>query len=628
MRLLSGAWKVLVGIKDFLVLIFMILFFALLYMLLTASPNPVVPGEGALHLDLDGVIVEQPEPVNPLAVLMGNADDVREYRLRDVVHALETAATDERVTAVALDLDGFMGGGQSAIAEVADAIQVVRDAGKPVIAYATGYGDDAYALAAHASEIWVHPMGGALILGPGGNNLYFGDMLREIGVTANVFRAGTYKSAVEPFSRRDQSPEAREASQALADTLFEAWREDVSRARPDADLDAIIASPADSVEAANGDLAEAAREAGMVDRLGTRADWEARVAEISGEDEDTGFERIRYANWVAAHPRRGGGTTIGVVTVAGTIVDGDAPPGTAGGESIARLLRDASNDHDLEALVVRVDSPGGSALASERIRRAILSAAEAEGGIPIIVSMGNLAASGGYWVATAGDHIVAEPATITGSIGVFSIIPTFQGTLEQLSLGADGVTTTPLSGEPDLLGGLSPEAERLFQAGTDDIYRRFLTLVSEARDMPRERIEELAEGRVWAGATARQLGLVDQFGSLDDAVRVAAERAEGDPDSVRIVWIEEQPDPFAQFLRNWSREDEEEAANAPRDVWTMLTPDPRAVLATTLAELRLLLDGPAMQARCLDCPVDVRPGRSAAGDQATLQAMLLNWIRS
>ncbi|MEM8695814.1 MAG: signal peptide peptidase SppA [Pseudomonadota bacterium] len=627
MRLLSGAWKILVGIKDALVLLLLLLFFGLLYAALTASPNPAVPGEGALHLNLEGVIVEQPEQVNPFDALMG-ADTVRQHRLRDIVQALESAATDDRVTAVALDLDGFLGGGQTAIARVADAIQTVRDADKPVIAYATGYGDDAYALAAHASEIWVHPMGGALILGPGGSRLYFGDMLTRFGVNVNIFRVGEFKSAVEPFSRSDQSPEAREASQTLADTLFEAYRDDVAQARPDADLDAIITTPADLVEASNNDLATAAREAGMVDTIGTRLDWQARVAEIAGEDEKTGFQAIRLANWVAANPRSGGGTNIGVVTVAGTIVDGEAPPGTAGGETIAELLREASQNHDFSALVLRVDSPGGSALASERMRRAVLEFSEAEGDIPIVVSMGNLAASGGYWVSMAGDHIMAEPGTITGSIGVFSLIPSFEGTLDQLDIGTDGVTTTPLSGEPDVFGGLSPEAQRLFQAGTEDIYRRFLSLVSENRDMPVARVAEIAEGRVWAGATARQLGLVDQFGTLDDAIAEAARRAEVEADDVRVLWIEQPPDPFAEFVRNWTRdEDDAEQTAAPRDIWTMLAPDPRAMLATVTAEMQLLLNGPAMQLRCLECPVEVLPARRGSAEAVTMQALIAEWLR-
>lgn len=627
MRLLSGAWKLLVGIKDGLVLLLLLLFFGLLYAALTSSPNPVVPGTGALHLDLNGVIVEQPEQISPFDTLTGG-ETIPQHRLRDIVQALESAATDDRVTAVALDLDGFLGGGQAAIARVGDALQRVREADKPVIAYATGYGDDGYALAAHASEIWVHPMGGALVLGPGGNRLYFGDMLTRFGVTANIFRAGTYKSAVEPYSRSGQSPESREANQALADTLFEAWREDVAQARPDADLDAIIATPADRVDAANGNLAAAAIDAGMVDHVGTRLEWQARLAELSGEDDETGFQSIRLANWIAANPRSGGGTNIGVITVAGTIVDGEAPPGTAGGETIANLLREATQSHDFSALVVRIDSPGGSALASERIRRAILAAAQAEGDIPVIVSMGNLAASGGYWVATAGDRILAEPGTITGSIGVFSIVPSFEGTLAQLDIGADGVQTTPLSGEPDILGGLSPEARRLFQSGTEDIYRRFLDLVAENRDMPRDRIAELAEGRVWAGATARQLGLVDQFGNLDDAIAEAASRAEIEMDDVRILWIEQPPDPFAEFIRNWTRDDDAEETAAPRDIWTLLAPDPRAILATMASEMQLLLNGPAMQARCLECPVEIVPGRADARETATVRAIVMDWLSS
>lgn len=626
MRLLSGAWKILVGIKDALVLLLLLLFFGLLYALLTASPNPGVPGEGALHLNLEGVVVEQPEEVSAYTELTGG-DTLTQHRLRDIVQALESAATDDRVTAVALDLDGFLGGGQATIARVADAIQTVRDADKPVIAYATGYGDDAYALAAHASEIWVHPMGGALILGPGGSRLYYGDMLENIGVNVNIFRVGEFKSAVEPFSRSDQSAESREASQALADTLFEAWREDVIRARPNADIDAIIATPADLVEAAGDDLATAARKAGMVDEIGTRPDWQARVAEISGEDENTGFQAIRLANWIAANPRSGGGANIGVVTIAGTIIDGEALPGTAGGETIAELLREASQNHDFSALVLRVDSPGGSALASERMRQAVLAFAETEGDIPVVVSMANLAASGGYWVATAGDHIMAEPGTITGSIGVFSVLPSFEGTLDQLDIGADGVTTTPLSGEPDIFGGLSPEAQRLLQSGAEDIYRRFLSLVTENRNMPVERVAEIAEGRVWAGGTAHQLGLVDAFGNMDDAVAEAARRAGVEAENVRILWIEQPPDPFTEFIRNWNREvaDAEQTA-APRDIWTVLAPDPRAIVATVMAEMQLLMNGPAMQLRCLECPVAVMPGQVHAAETKAVQAMV-HWLR-
>lgn len=629
MRLLAGAWKILVGIKDALVLLFMLLFFALLYMALTASPNPAVPSSGALYLDLSGVIVEQPAEPDPFAILTGTADDVREFRLRDVVRALETAATDDRITAVALDLDGFLGGGQSAVAEVANALQLVRDAGKPVVAFATGYGDDGYMLAAHASEVWVDPMGGALILGPGGNRLYYGDILARYGVTAHVFRVGTYKAAVEPYTRSDQSPASREANQALADTLFEVWREDVARARPDARLDAMIATPADLVDAANGSLARAARDAGMVDRIGSRTRWIQRMAELAGEDDaDTspGFRAVPLDNWVAANPLSGSGDKIGVITVAGTIIDGEAGPGTAGGESIAKLIERASDNNDFAALVVRIDSPGGSAFAAERIRQAVIAAAHDEGDIPVVISMGNVAASGGYWIATAGQRIVAEPGTITGSIGVFSIVPTFEGTLAQLDIGADGVTTTPLSGEPDIFGGLSPEAQRLFQAGTEDVYRRFLTIVGRARDMPTARVDEIAQGRVWAGGTARQLGLVDAFGTLDDAIAEAARLAELEPDAVQAVFIEQKPSGFAQFIANWTRPapGDEAARTSSRDPWTRLTPDPRAILTQAMAEMQLLLDGPVMQARCVECPVEM--GSVPRVRANAVDAGLLRWL--
>lgn len=629
MRLLRGAWKILVAIKDGLVLIFMLLFFWFLYMLLSFSPNPAVPSSGALYMNLNGTIVEQPSEPAPVEVLSGTADNLREYRLRDIVRALDAAATDDRITAVALDLDGFLGGGQSAILEVGDAIERVREAGKPVIAYATGYADSGYALAAHASEVWVNPMGGALIVGPGGNRLYYGDILRRYGVTANVFRAGQYKSAVEPYTENQMSPEAREANQALADTLFEIWREDVSRARPDADLNSIIAAPADTVEAAGNDLSRAARAANLVDRVGGREAWIARIAQIAGEgvgENSPGFQAVPLANWIAANPAPTGGSEIGVITVAGIIVDGEAGPGTAGGETIARLIRRATEGHDFAALVVRVDSPGGSALASERIRQAILQAAEDEGDIPVVVSMGNLAASGGYWVSTAGDYIVAEPSTITGSIGVFSIIPTFEGTLDQLAINADGVATTPLSGEPDIFGGLSPEAGRLLQAGTDDIYRRFLSLVSGARNMPAERVDEIGQGRVWAGATARQLGLVDRFGTLSDAIAVAAERAGLEADDVSAVYIEPEPSGFAQFIQSWAGASEP-ASSSPRDIWTRLSPDPRAVLATARAEMQMLLDGPVMQARCLDCPVDMRSVRATVrSSEASMTMLMAAWL--
>ncbi|MFN3946445.1 MAG: signal peptide peptidase SppA [Allosphingosinicella sp.] len=619
MRVLGKVWKLLVGVKDALVLIFMLLFFGALYAGLSASPYSGSATRGALHLDLGGTIVEQPVEESPLA-LMGGGSVTREFRLRDVVHALDTAAADSRIQAVALDLDVFTGGGQAALANVADAIARVKAADKPVIAFATGYSDAGYMLASHASEVWLDPLGGVVLTGRGGSGLYYAGLLERIGVTANVYRVGTYKAAVEPFTRSDMSPEAREANQALADSLWEAWLEKVRRARPQADLLPYVADTAGRIEAANGDLAQAALAARLVDRIGSREEFGTRVAELAGTDTPAipgSFRAVSLDAWTAWNPAGHRGGQIGVVTVAGDIVDGSAALGTAGAETVVENIERGLKDHSLSALVVRVDSPGGSVTASERIRRAVL-AAKAKG-LPVVVSFGSVAASGGYWIATAGDHIMAEPSTITGSIGVFGILPSFEGTLERLGIGADGVKTTPLSGEPDLLRGPSPEADRLIQAGVDSTYRRFLNLVAEARRLPPQRVDEIAQGRVWAGGTARQIGLVDQFGSLQDAVAEAARRAEIDPERARVVYLEPEPTVLARILRRAASGSE--APPSP-DVFSRAFGRPEALVAQALTDAEAILRGPVLQARCLECPVQPR---AAAASPTRLQR-LLAWL--
>lgn len=620
MRFLGTVWRLLVGVKDALVLLAMLLFFGLLYAALTATPYEGSVREGALVLDLAGTIVEQPTAADPVDVLMGGSSLTREYRLRDVVHALEEAATDDRIKAVALDLDIFTGGGQTTLTNVGDAIETVRRAGKPVIAYATAYTDDSYQLAAHASEIWLNPMGGVLIAGPGGSNLYYAGLLDKLGVTANVYRAGTYKAAVEPFTRSDMSPEAREAMEALAGSLWESWQQDVRQARPEAQLAPYVTAPADRIAEANGDMARAALAAGLVDKIGHRADFEQRLAGLVGTDDADipgSYKHTPFDAWVAANPAGDPSGKIGVLTVAGNIVDGEAALGTAGAETIVQTLEKGLRDKELEALVVRIDSPGGSATASERIRQALLKARQ--DGLPIVVSMGSVAASGGYWIATAGDRILAEPSTITGSIGVFGILPSFEGTLDKFGIGADGVKTTPLSGEPDLLQGISPEAERLIQMGVDSTYRRFLGLVSESRDMPVQRVDEIAQGRVWAGGAARQLGLVDQFGSLDDAVAEAAKLAKLDPEEVDPMFLDREQSLFEQFFSTVGNAEAEPAA--ARDMFSRIAMRPGQLLMRAIADAEQIVAGSAIQARCLECPATATP-------QPSRQPSLLGWIEA
>lgn len=617
MKFAGKVWKLLVGIKDGLVLLFMLLFFALLYAAMTARPTLGAGDRGALLIQLDGPIVEQ--PAQPTASEVFSGGGPREYRLRDIVHSLRAAAEDDRVKAVALDLDIFSGGGQATLSSVGEALDAVRKAGKPVLAYATAYDDDSYLLAAHASEIWVNPMGGVLVTGPGGPNLYLKGLLDKLGVTANVYKAGTYKAATEPLTRTDMSPEARQALSAVYATMWEAWQQDVRQARPKAQLAPYVADLPGRVAAAGGDMARAALQAGMVDRVGEREAFDRRVAEIVGKrfDELPGsFERVDYRKWAEANPASDGDGRIGIVTVAGDIVDGEADLGTAGAETIVRSIEKGLRTRDLKALVVRIDSGGGSALASERIRQALLIAKAK--GLPVVASMGSVAASGGYWVATAGDRIYAEPSTITGSIGVFGVLPSFEGAMTKLGLGADGVKTTPLSGEPDLLRGPSPEADRLLQMGVDGTYRRFLALVSAARKMPVEQVDRIAQGRIWAGGTAHQLRLVDSFGGLDDAVREAARLAKLDPDEARAVWLEKEPGFADQLLMSMAGDGEEEVSP---DAFSRLAAKPRLRMLAAIGEAERLVTGAAIQARCLEC------AGHGASPPAPRGSFLAGWLR-
>lgn len=633
MAFIRAAWRFIIGVKDVLVLCFLLLFFGALYsaLSLTGAERPVAATSGALLLDLRGTIVEQPAQESPFAMLSGSAEPaIREYRLRDIVTALDAARTDDHVKAVVLNLDGFMGGGQVALARVGKALDGVRAARKPVLTFATAYEDDGYQLAAHASEVWLNPIGGVAIMGPGGANLYYKGLIDKLGVNVNIYRVGTYKSAVEPFVRADESPEAKQASQALVDHLWQNWRDEVSRARPRAKIAAYAADPLGSAQATGGDMAKAAQNAALVDRVGDEDSFDERVAEIAGEDdspESAGFARIEFEKYVKAHTPVNDGQ-IGVLTVAGEIVDGEGGPGTAAGDSIAGLLNKALAERDLKALVIRVDSPGGSVLASEQIRRAIAQAKDQ--GLPVVTSMGNMAASGGYWITTLSDKVIAEPSTITGSIGVFGILPSFEGTLAKLGVTTDGVRTTPLSGEPNVLGGVSPQFNQIAQLSVEDMYRRFLTLVAQARNLTPQRVDAIAQGRVWDGGTARQIGLVDRFGGLEDAVAEAARLAKLDPAKVQPYYIEPEPDRIATLLQSFMTSDAKMGAGArsalPTDLLGRQAWRQRQWAMQAMDDARSLTGGAAMRASCLECRAYGVPG---AGDIVVREGVLwrvLGWL--
>lgn len=601
MEFAKSAWRILVAIKDGLALLLLLIFFGVLYSVLSSSPNPNTMRDGALILSLRGSIVEQQESVDPRAALMGSVPAGSQTMLRDVVHALETAAKDDDIKAVALDLDSFWGGGQSSLMRIGEALDVVRKANKPVIAFATGYSDDAYLLASHANEIWLDPMGAAMFAGPGGTRPYFKGLIDKLGVNARVYRVGKFKSFIEPYTLNQQSPEARAANQALADALWSQWQDHVAKARPKAKLKEFINDPA-GVLAANGNaLAPAALASGIVDNLGDKTAFAKRMAKIVGRENDDpadAYNGTQLEDYVANHLPSTRGKKVGVITVAGDIIDGEAPSGVAGGDTIASLILNAVAEEELKALVVRIDSPGGSALASEKIRSALLEAKAK--GLPVITSMGDVAASGGYWIAMGSDKVYAEPSTVTGSIGVFGIIPTFENVIPKAGITADGVSTTPLSGQPDILRGTNEQADKVIQAGIKSTYSRFLTLVSANRKMTIERVNEVAQGRVWDGGTARQIGLVDAFGSLDDAIAEAARRAKIDPEHVERVYLEPPASGLLGAVAGLLGIHAE--TTQPRDIFSRLIARQQTNMATGLRDGMQVLTGPAIQVRCLACP--------------------------
>jgi len=627
MNFVGKVWKILVGIKDGLVLLFMLLFFVALFAILSARPNPGQVREGALLIDLDGILVEEKSVLDPIETLLSGTAPVGEYRARDIVRALDAAASDDRIKAVVFDLTTFLGGGQVHLKDIGEAMDRVRKAKKPVLTYAVGYADDHMLLAAHASEVWLDPQGLAVISGPGGNRLYYAGLLEKLSVNARVYRVGAFKSAVEPYSRSSMSDEARQNLGGLYGAMWEEWQANVSKARPKLALARVTSDPLAWIQSSGGDLAQAAVSAGLVDKLGDRVQFGARVAELAGKDPWSDlpgtYASSELGAFLADVGKDRSGKAIGVITIAGEIVDGEAGPGIAGGRRIADLLDEALDD-DFAALVVRVDSPGGSATAAEEIRRAIQRHRDRK--IPVAVSFGNVAASGGYWVATSSDRIFAEPDTITGSIGVFAVVPTFEQAAARLGVNADGYRTTPLSGQPDFIGGFSPEMDTLFQTSISGTYKDFITLVSKSRRMPVDRVDSVAQGQVWDGGTARQKGLVDEFGGLDAALGWAAAKAGLKDGGWHAVYLGEQDANYDSLIR---RLVSSQTARAPAvnngDLFAMAAARSENLGVRLARDAERLLGTRGVQAFCAECPPSAAPPPSPSKRPEGMLA-LLAWL--
>jgi protease-4 len=531
-----GAFFLAIGrgldwVRRFLHLILLLIIFGFVIGAMRVS-SPVIPAKAALVIAPEGQVVEQlsGDPIQR-AIDQARGSGRSETLLRDLTDSIRAAANDKRLPVLVIDTEYFEGAGQPTLEELAKAIAEFKKSGKKVIAYGTAFEKPQYYLAAQANEIYVDPLGIVLIDGYESYYMFWKGLIDKVQADVHIFRVGKYKSAVEPYSRPDMSPEAKEETSVFLNSLWHSYQDAMVSARklkPDA-IATYTSTLSDQIVASGGHSAEVALKAGLVTGIKSRVEVEQLVAQMVGEDEeDGGFKGVSvhdYIRVVRAEEklRSVAGGKIGVVVASGEILDGEQPPGTIGGISTARLIREARMDDDVKAVVLRVDSPGGSMLAAEEIHREIglLKAA----GKPFVVSMGDLAASGGYYIAAPADEIWASPATITGSIGIFAVVPTVDKTLGKIGITVDGVGTTSLSGQQRLDRPLGEDAKKIVQATIDRGYEEFLGRVSTGRKKTRDEVNEIAQGRVWTGADALKLGLVDHLGSFDDAVKAAAKRA-------------------------------------------------------------------------------------------------------
>jgi protease-4 len=552
-RFFSGIWTGVNGVRKVLHLLLLLFIFTIVLGVLSASA-PKLPHQAALVIRPAGDLVEQltGDPFDrALGELLGDADP--QILVQDVVDGLQFAKEDDRIKAVVLDLEGLSGGGLSKLQRVGAAIDDFRESGKPVIAMSDAYAQSSYYLASRADQVYMHPEGFLMLRGYGIYQNYFKDAIDKLKIDWNVFKVGTHKSAVEPFTRNDMSDEDRSSMTELLAQFWALYRDDVQNARNmEANaLDGLLENYVQHVSAAGGSTARAALDAGLVDELLTHEEVRNRVAEYAGSDPENvdWYNAAELGDYLDERRIVQGDLArrenIAVVVASGEILDGTQPPGTIGGDSTAEVLRRARTDESVKAVVLRVDSPGGSAFASEVIRNEVEALQEA--GIPVVASMSSVAASGGYWISMAADRIYASPSTITGSIGIFGMFPTFQRSLDSLGVSTDGVGSSKWAGELRFDRAMSDDTRQLVQAMIEQGYEDFISKVAVHRNMEQAEVDRVAQGKVWTGIDALNHGLVDALGGLEDAIEAAAELAELEPDTYGLKYYEKELTPAEQF---------------------------------------------------------------------------------
>ncbi|WP_112478886.1 signal peptide peptidase SppA [Vibrio variabilis] len=551
----KGIWKLINFTRLAIVNLFFFAVLATLYFTLTQSDAPpaVEKKATALVMNLSGPIVEQSTYVNPMDSFTGSLfgqELPKENVVFDIVDTIRHASQDQKVTGLVLSLREMPETSLTKLRYIAKAINEFKATGKPVYAYGAFYNQSQYYLASYADKVYLAPDGAVLIRGYSAYSMYFKTLLEKLDVTTHVFRVGTYKSAVEPFLRDDMSEDAKANATRWVTQLWDAYVDDVAANR---EIEPSILTPSmddflASLKNVDGDLAALSKELGLVDELVTKPQVNEAMIEAFGSDGDGGFNAVSYYEYLASVPfdmPTEPDNQIAVVVASGSIMDGEQPRGTIGGDTIASLLKQAREDDSVKSVVLRVDSPGGSAFASEVIRNEVQALKDA--GKPVVVSMSSVAASGGYWISMSANEIMAQPTTITGSIGIFSVITTFEKGLNNIGVNTDGVGTSPFSGV-GVTRGINEGASAAFQMGIEHGYKRFITLVSDNRNMSQTEVDNVAQGRVWTGQDALDHGLVDRIGDFDDAIARAAELA--NLEDYDVYWVEEPLSPAQQFVQD------------------------------------------------------------------------------
>lgn len=540
---IAKVWSWIDAFRRFLLnFIFLILLIIVLVAMFSGGSKPTLQDKTQLVLSLDGRIVEQKASnfQQELAGLSGQRQSDGQVALRDVLAVIDAAGKDSKIQGIVLQLDGFQGAGMASLREVATALQAFKAKGKTIVAWGSGFDQRGYYLAAQANEAYIHPMGSVSVEGFGRYRNYYKEALDKLGVSANVLRVGTFKNAAEPYFASEPSKASLEAESTLFGGMWATYTEGVETARklPKGHIDEVIKSLPERVKAAEGDIGKVVVDAKLVDGLKTRDEFrEMMIAKGAKDSTGNTFRQVNFHDYLATlPPSLPFGDQIAVVVAEGEIQDGHAAAGTIGGESTSALIRKAREDQNVKAVVLRVNSPGGSAFASELIRRELELTRKA--GKPVVVSMGDVAASGGYWISMSSDAVLADAATVTGSIGVFGMLPTADKAMDKLSIHTGGTHTTWLGGAYDWRRPLDPRFAAIVQSSIERIYRDFTTKAATARKTTPEKIDAVAQGRVWTGAQALEHGLIDRLGNFQDAVKEAAKLAKL-PETAPLRYIEE-----------------------------------------------------------------------------------------